>query len=145
MDTGVSNQGVGAVLSQEHNGEKHVVAYASRSLTKAERRYRVTHKELLAVVTFLNQFRPYLLQKAIQTTYRSSSLLWIRNFKEPEGHLARWLEQLDEFDFETAHCSGRLHNNADALSFLPCDQDVDALIDQMVATTSYHLLTPFKT
>ena len=50
--------------------------------------------------------------------------------------MARWLEQLDEFDFETAHCSDRLHNNVDALSRLPCDQDVDALIDQTVATTS---------
>ena len=35
----VSNDGVGAVLSQRHNSMEHVVAYASKSLTKAERNY----------------------------------------------------------------------------------------------------------
>ena len=135
LDTDASNQGVGAVLSQEHNGEEHVVAYASRSLTKAERRYSVTRKELLAVVTFLNHFRPYLLGRQFKLRTDHGSLVWIRNFKEPEGQLARWLEQLEEFDFEIVHRRGKLHNNADALSRLPCDQDVDALVDQMVATT----------
>ena len=56
LDTDASNQGIGAVLSQEH-----VVAYASRVLSKAERKYSVTRKELLAVVSFLHHFRPYLL------------------------------------------------------------------------------------
>ena len=58
------------------------------------------------------------------------------NFKEPESQLAHWLELLEEFDFEIVHRSGKLHNNVDALSCLPCDQDAAALVDQMVATTS---------
>ena len=56
LDTDASNQGIRAVLSQVHNGEERVVAYASRSLAKAERRYSVTRKELLAMVTFLSHF-----------------------------------------------------------------------------------------
>ena len=39
-----------------------------------------------------------------------------------EGQLARWLEQLQEFDFKTEHRLGRQHSNADALSRVPQPQ-----------------------
>ncbi len=45
-----------------------------------------------------------------------SALQWIQQFKQPEGQVARWLEQLQQFDFETEHRAGSQHNNADALS-----------------------------
>ncbi|KRX36677.1 Retrovirus-related Pol polyprotein from transposon [Trichinella murrelli] len=50
------------------------------------------------------------------------SLTWLRNFKEPEGHVARWLQQLGEFDFEVIYRPGRKHQNADALSRGSCKQ-----------------------
>ena len=62
LDTDTSNQGIGAVLSQEYDdGLEHVVAYTSPALSKAERKYSITRKELLAVVSFLHHFQPYLL------------------------------------------------------------------------------------
>ena len=64
LDTDTSNERVGAVLSQVgEDGREQVVAYGSRLLTKAERKYCVTRKELLAVVTFTIKFCPYLLGK----------------------------------------------------------------------------------
>ena len=39
LDTDTSNDGIGAVLSQENDGRETVVVYASRVLSKAERRY----------------------------------------------------------------------------------------------------------
>ena len=48
--------------------------------------------------------------------------MWLQNFKDPEGQLARWLEKLQQFDYTIVHWQGRSHINADALSRLPCSQ-----------------------
>ena len=116
LDTDASDVGLGAVLSQEHEGNERVVAYASRVLSKAEKRYCATRKELLAVVTFVKHFRAYLLGRHFILRTDHGSLQWLYNFREPEGQMARWLELLQEFDFEVIHRSGRCHTNADALS-----------------------------
>ena len=52
--------GLGAILIQEQNGTKRVVAYASRSLTEVERRYSQTKKEALGLVWACERFHVYL-------------------------------------------------------------------------------------
>ena len=54
VDTDANDLANGAVLSQmNENGEEQVIVYVSRCLSKSERNYCVTQRELLAVVTFL--------------------------------------------------------------------------------------------
>ena len=123
VDTDASHSGIGAVLSQIVDGKEKVIAYASRTLSKAERKYCVTRKELLAMVTFIRHFRPYLLGRHFTLRTDHSALKWLQTLKEPEGQLARWLEQLQEYEFEIIHRAGRRHLNADAMSRRPpCSQ-----------------------
>ena len=142
LDTDASDVGIGAVLSQVSDcGSERVIAYASRSLTRPEQRYCVTRKELLAVVEFVHHFRQYLLGREFTLRTDHGSLVWIRNFKEPEGQLARWLERLQEYNFTVVHRQGLRHCNADALSRVPCrqcgrDEDIEAENTVMVGVVS---------
>ena len=122
LDTDASNEGIGAVLSQVHDGVERVVAYASRKLSKAERNYCVTRKELLAVVAYLKYFRQYLYGRKVVVRTDHSSLRWLMNFKEPEGQLARWIEIVSEYDVTIQHRPGAKHANADGLSRQRCRQ-----------------------
>ena len=123
VDTDASNDGIGAVLSQiQEDGNEKVIAYASRVLSKPERQYCVTRRELLAVVTFLKHFRHYLLGRRFTVRTDHGSLTWLQNFREPEGQLARWIERLQQYNFTIIHRPGRSHGNAYAMSCLPCRQ-----------------------
>ena len=122
LDTDACDTGIGAVLSQIQDGQEKVIAYASRTLNKAERKYCVTRKELLAVVYFSQYFKHFLLGRKFTVRTDHSSLRWIRNFKNPEGQIARWIEVLETFDFDIIHRPGIRHGNADAMSRIPCKQ-----------------------
>ena len=63
LDVDASNNSIGAVLSQKTEKGEQVVAYASQTLSKAERRYCVTKKELQALVNFVKYFRHFLYGK----------------------------------------------------------------------------------
>ena len=123
LDTNACEVRIGAVLSQcDPDGSKHVIAYASRLLKRSERNYCITHKELLAVVTFLNHFRHYLIGTPFIIQTDHGDLTWLQHFKFPEGQLTRWLEKLQDYQFTIIHRPGRQHNNADALFQVPCQQ-----------------------
>ena len=95
LDTDASDVGISGVLSQlDTEGQERVIAFGSQLLTKPEQQYCVTRSDLLAVVTFICQYRPYLIGRRFTLCTDHTSLTWLRNFREPEGQLAQWLEQL---------------------------------------------------
>jgi hypothetical protein len=60
VDTDASNTGIGGILSQVQDDHARVVAYFSKTPSKAERNYCVTRRELLAIVKTLDHSRKYL-------------------------------------------------------------------------------------
>ncbi|KAL1254314.1 hypothetical protein QQF64_016543 [Cirrhinus molitorella] len=119
----VSESGVATDPAKRNERGERVVAYYSCSLSRPERNYCVTRRELLAVVLAVRHFRPYLLGTKFTLRTDHASLTWMLNFRQPEGQVARWLEILQEYDFEIQHRPGRQHANADALSRRPCLSD----------------------
>lgn len=99
-----------------------MVVYASKTLTKMERKYCATCHEMLALVWATHHFRPYVYGCRFVLHTDHSALQWLHSFKEPEGQVARWLEQLAEYDYQVVHRTGRNHTNADCLSGVPCKQ-----------------------
>ncbi|GFV67985.1 hypothetical protein TNCV_1872671 [Trichonephila clavipes] len=123
LDTDASNESVGAVLSQEIDGQERVVAYWSKCLSKPERNYCVTRKELLAIVKAIEHFHHYLYGQKFLLRTDHASLTWLMNFRNTEGQVARWIQRLNEYYFDIRHRKGSSHGNADALSRRPCPEN----------------------
>ena len=83
---------------------------------KQHRNYCTTRKELLSIMKFCRQFRHYLLGPFFIIRTDHNSLVWLTRFKHLEGQLARFMEELSQYNFKIVHQRGAEHNNADALS-----------------------------
>ena len=111
LHTDASATGLGVVLEQ---GDR-VIAYASRTLTTAEKNYSVIQRECLAIIFALKQFRHYLIGRRFTLLTDHAPLQWLAGQKM-EGLLARWALSMQEFDFAIVYRKSTENGNADALS-----------------------------
>lgn len=82
LDTDASRTAIGGVLSQVHDDGEHVVAYFSRCLSKHERQYCITRKEMLAVVEAIKHFHYYLFGTRFLVRTDHGALSWLRRLKK---------------------------------------------------------------
>ncbi|GFS73933.1 retrovirus-related Pol polyprotein from transposon 17.6 [Trichonephila clavipes] len=113
--TNASGVGIGAVLNQNHRP----IAFASRTLNKAERNYTVTERECLAVIWALNKFKTYFGSLPVKVITDHAALTKLTNGKNLSSRMFRWALKLSEFNIEWEHRPGVQNVVADVLSRNP--------------------------
>jgi hypothetical protein len=119
METDASNYAYGAVLSQKKPEEpRHPVAYMSKSMNTAERNYDIGNKETLGIVKPLQHWRHWLegTKQPIEILTDHKNLV---NFSKPQilnQRQARWLQELQKYNFVIKYRPGSKNSAADALS-----------------------------
>ena len=121
VTTDASGDGLGATLQQIQFGKLVPIAYASRTLSPAERNYATNEREALGVLWALEHWESYLLgrrftlccdHKPLQSLLQHSSL-------RKRDKFIRWSERLSRFDFDFEFVTGASNCLADCLSRLP--------------------------
>ena len=131
------------------DGQERPVAYASRTLTSAEKNYSQLEKEGLAIIFGVKRFHNYLFGRkfSIESDHQLLSYL----FNETKGisqtassRIQRWALTLSAYQYTIRHKPGATLSNADTLSRLPqpttssvdCQPgDLVHLVDHLSATT----------
>jgi len=111
IHTDASDYQLGAVIAQNNQP----IAYYSRKLTPAQRRYTTTERELLAIVETLKEFRNILLGQRI-TVYTDHKNLTYKNFTT--DRVMRWRLILEEYSPNLIYLAGEKNIVADGLSRL---------------------------
>jgi len=135
LDTDASDKAIGATLSQYNKeGILKPIAYGSKALTKSQRKYGTTQKELFSLVFFIEYWRHYLIGQAFEVRTDHAALAWLKKSKHTSKLLERWLaiiensnidlptdimSRMQEHEYTITHREGRQHQNADGLSRRP--------------------------
>ena len=125
VEVDASPVGVGAVLLQEHkNKEISTLAFASRKLSDAEKKYSQIDREALSIIFAINKFEKFLLGRRflLRTDHRPLIHIFDPNSaisKIANARLLRWSLRLSAFQYDVEHLPGEYNKQADCLSRLP--------------------------
>ena len=142
VHTDASADGLGAVLYQQQGKDLKVIAYASRTLSKAEKNYHyhAGKLELLALKwAVTEQFRDFLYYSPTFTVFTDNNpLTYINTTAKLNATAHRWVSELADFHFSIRYRPGKVNTDADFLSRMP--DDIACLVDQYTEETSENVL-----
>lgn len=133
ISTDACDYGLGAVFAQiQPDGTEKPVAFASRTLTMAERKYSIVEKEALACVWATEKWRTYLWGRrfTLRTDHQAlTTLLSTKGMNRAGLHIARWSAGLLCFAYDVIYKPGSQNHTADCLSRLPLHVPADPSTD----------------
>lgn len=132
VTTDASDFAIGAVLSQGEVPHDRPIQYFSKTLNSAQRNYSTIEKELLAIVTAVEQYRHFLYGREFIVITDHKPLCFMISHKNPSSRLYRWKLALMEYNFKVIHRSGAKNYVADALSRIEVPSNTALSLDEIV-------------
>jgi len=125
VEVDASNHAIGGVLSQVGNDQfLHPVAYFSTALQASQKNWSATSKEAFALVCAVCHWHVYLSGTKFVLNSDHNPLTHLREQKDPRGKFARWIAELEEFNYSVHYIPGKFNIKADALSRNQAANDV---------------------
>ncbi len=116
LDVDWSPKGVGAILSQREGRMERVMAYASKGLTLAQKKFHPMEGECYALIWGVMHFRRYLHRNHFLLRTDHKLLDWLATVSNAHGRRGHWIDMLQNYSFKIMHRPGMKHTNVDALS-----------------------------
>lgn len=144
-----SGYGLGSALLQENKeSEREVVVYASRTLSKTEKKYSQIEKEALALMYAVEHFKDFItgIKITLETDHKPPvQILKTKPLDKLTLRLQRIMMRLMRYDYEVIFVPGKQLVLADCLSRNPVEsassteKDFEAEIDCYVNFVTNHL------
>ena len=134
-----SCSGLGAVLYHHQDGIDRVIAYASRSLKPSEKHYPAHKLEFLALKWAVTEkYHDYLYGTSFEVVKDNNPLTYILTTAHLDATGHRWVAALSSYNFTITYRSGKLNQDADALSRLPEPTDSHTMVYPDVLKTIFN-------
>ncbi|GBG88180.1 hypothetical protein CBR_g46669 [Chara braunii] len=117
--TDASQYGIGAVLAQQEGPKLRPVEYMPKKMPSQKLAKSTYEKELYGVYKALTHWRRYLLGRFFILRTDHQTLRWTRTQPVLSDALKRWIEVIEEYDFDPQYLKGEYNKVADALSRKP--------------------------
>jgi hypothetical protein len=123
VHTDASKNGLGAVLYQQRDKELKVLAFASRTLVKAEKAYHANKLEFLALKWAVTEaFHEYLLYAPKVSVFTDNNpLTYVMTTAKLNATGQCWVNDLANYNLEIKYRTGKSNQVADCLSRSPLE------------------------
>ena len=157
METDASDFAIATILlQQDDEGKWRPVAFMSKALNDAERNYEIYDKEMLTIMQGFYEWAHYLKGNDTVTEVLTDhqNLTYFRKPQNLNQRQARWIMDLQEYNFTIKHRPGKTNTKADLLSrradypcgennnkdVIPLKEELFRNIEMRLDKESYHWL-----
>ena len=147
LHTDSSTDGLGAVLYQKQDGKLRVIAYASRSVSKAESNYPAHKLEFLALKwAVCEKFHEYLYgSESFEVFTDNNPLTYVLTSAKLDACGQRWVAKLANYNFSIKYRCGVSNTEADALSRIRWPEALSDKVDIENGCMDTHVINAILT